>query len=210
MPTVRMLTATIDTILEWSLPEASTIEEVFQEIPAAVEQVMREQPNNAGSWLLPGAWAGPPRITRRNRTVGYTFTAAAPWVVPDYTADYRRIHQLTDYMVNLGTSLSFAAAKNALYNRLAPMDSLWNVDETAYNPAVNGTLEFWASGRANQTTSRGLPPGMGGVFEPGENPVGPNQNNVPPGFFARGGFLDNAVVPIVIGGVVLWLVVRNA
>lgn len=203
---VRMITATLDVRLEWSLPSAEDIENAFESAhtDAASYWDLVAQQADREQWIHVGDWAGTTRITRRNRGTGYTIVAAAPYVVPGYDAAEIVDHVLDDD--GLEWQRRAVAMVIDKLNDYLTISNGWNIQDNAYQSSLNGPLSWWSTGQAARTRTRFAAPGALGLTDAVENPVGPDsaalRPNVPLDFSL--GNTAKILVPVVIGGLVLW------
>ncbi len=178
-PAVRMLVATLDVVLEWSMPEADEVEASFEYVRSQVETWWAGL-GESYTWTHPGMWAGPVRITRRNRGTGYTMTVACPWFVPGESDEDIAAHlhtmapetPLEAFQHRQEQALS--EVESQLTDALHGIDAAWQVSSTNYSGAINGDLTWWSSGQAARTRTRFAAPGVFGVAAAVENPVGPD------------------------------------
>lgn len=156
-----------------------------------------------------GDWLGPaPRIVR-TATVGERFGTWAAWVYAWPTDAPAGGWSLGPPSDALGQELV-----NNLARELAGVSGGWQtVTATDYARAVNGGLEWWASGEASSTRTRDEFPTGTGRLDASENPRGPTTDATHPStpgqvLGAVGGAAESAVWGVVIlGG--LYLLTRD-
>lgn len=122
----------------------------------------------AAQW---GAWAGPPRVTRVNATLGGSDTrVAAVWTFPD-DAHTGAVAAHSEAMSWLLVSLVTAALQQV-------SDVFGTALVTEHSPATNGPLAWWQGGQAAQTRTRNGPDSTLGT-RAAENPNGPDAGALP-------------------------------
>ena len=102
-----------------------------------------------------GGWVGPaPRVTKTNSplgvTGGYITQVAWVWLVDDAqqaALNLTTVEAQTVFGNRLQAASQAALAANASHSTLIGSD--WSVDWALYNENINGTMEWWRSGRAS-------------------------------------------------------------
>jgi len=146
-----LLTATNEVTFSTNSPTAAQIEGALQAIPivaARADRAARGLPDD-------GDWVGSARITRRANVLppGGRLTDIA-WLYswPDRTPASVEASTATEI-----ASYILSKARDATFDGAAalPESAGWrNVAIVPYNPAVNGSLEWWRSGDASRTVTR--------------------------------------------------------
>lgn len=173
-----LLTATNEVTFSTNSPTAAQIEGALQAIPivaARADRVARGLPDDGG-------WVGSARITRRANALppGGRLTDVA-WLYswPDRTpasAEASAASEITAYILS--------KAREATFDQPAalPESAGWrNIAIVPYDPAVNGSLEWWQSGEASRTVTRDafdLNQQLGSNATR-DNPTGPTTTHAP-------------------------------
>ena len=128
-----------------------------------------------------GGWVGPaPRVTKTNSplgvTGGYITQVAWVWLVDDAqqaALNLTTVEAQTVFGNRLQAASQAALAANASHSTLIGSD--WSVDWALYNENINGTMEWWRSGRASTAAVfiDNVPEWLSRMTPP-DNPIGPN------------------------------------
>ncbi len=186
-------------------PSAGTIESALQAIPLVAARATRQ----ASGLLDNGGFVGSARITRRTNLLppGGRLTDVAwlyswtPRATPALEAEAER--EIADYI------------RTEAARFLPGVVGTWKAPQVLpYNPAVNGSVEWWSSGEASRTNTRD-------AFDLNEqtgsnasvdNPTGPTTNRAPDLDPLRTGDPNSAfnklldLVPWVVGGLAIYYI----
>lgn len=147
---VILISAELPTVLESSAPSAEAVAQAFRD----------GRPGAASSF----GWVGPSARVTREARVGDRFYTRASWLGA-WPAE--------GYDTDAPLASSAEAVRASVAAKLNALVSGWTVTAVPYAPAVNGSLEWWRSGAATATRTRGEFPELAGRLDALENPIGP-------------------------------------
>lgn len=197
-----LLTATNEVTFSTNSPTAAQIEGALQAIPLVAARASR------AAHGLPdyGGWVGSPRIVRRANALppGGRLTDIA-WLYSWPDSSSVTAQTVADYIRSTagGTGADVGSVAIAL-----PASDGWrDVRIIPYNPAVNGSVEWWSSGAASQTITKDAFDlnQQTGSNRSVENVLGPVSIRPPDLANPLGPLMD--LVPWVVGGLVVVYVV---
>lgn len=138
-------------------------------------------PTGFGHWLDPD-----PRVVRRKTVAQKETSVAGVWVIEDSnnaTTAARANMIMASVREALWNSFRARIGEEGFLGTEAPQ--FWGGDlsiiATDFNPAINGTLQWWQGEHERSITREDFPSLTSAMLQGGENPVGPPSGTTPCG-----------------------------
>jgi hypothetical protein len=193
----RVITAVETSTFAGSMPTYHNCREAFRvALPYGPDSTMGPDYFDWGRWIGPG-----PRVVRILPSPTGAYQTHATWVAfwPDTPRVREHFEWLHKRLLDSLTATLPAITGSKDWSRPTSM---------AYDPSVNGPIQWWMDGRAQATRTRDVADGpIGRITVPPENPLGPDALLPQPGSMTRN-WIAGAAFATFVGGV-LWVLAKE-